>query len=75
MGSFGSGDASPHALHAGSALSHDFSVFQEGLREIEHIGNVIKEFKRNLRRGSSAQSSPVIDKLKRGWPATHRGFD
>ena len=75
MGSFGSGDASPHILHAGSALSHDSPVFQEGLREIEHIGDATKEFKRNLRRGSSAQSSPVIDKPQRGWPATHRGFD
>lgn len=61
-GSFGSDYPSHRILHAGSALPHDSATFQTDLREIEHINQATKEFKRNLRRGSSAQSSPIIGK-------------
>lgn len=74
-GFFGSGSASRRLLHAGSALSHDSLAFREGIQEIEHIDNATKEFKRRLRRGSSAQSSPVIGKRQAEWPAPHRGFN
>ena len=74
-GSFNSDSASRRILHAGSAISHDSPAFREGLQEIEHIENATKEFKRKLRRGSSAQSSPVIGKRPRDWPAPHRDFN
>ena len=74
-GSFGSDRASRRVLRAGSALSCDSLAFREGLQEIEHIDNATKEFKLKLRRGSSAQSSPVIGKRQGGWPAPHHGFN
>ena len=61
-GSFKSNDTSPRILHAGSALPQDSPAFRIGLQEIEHIHHVTKEFKRNLCRGSSVQSSPVVGK-------------
>ena len=67
--------ASPRILHAGSALPHDSSAFREGLQEIKHIEYATKEFKRRLRRGSSAQSSPVIGKRQGDWPPPHRGYN
>lgn len=72
-GSF-SDSASPRVLHIGLALSHESLTFQEGLQEIEHIDNATKEL-RKMRRGSSAQSSPVIGKRQGDWPAPHRGFN
>ena len=72
-GSFDSNCASPRILHAGSALPQDSPAFQTGLQEIEHIDQATKEFKRNLCRGSSAQSSPVIGKRQGDWPALYRG--
>ena len=74
-GFFGSDGVSPRILHVGSALSHNSPAFREGLQEIEHIDRATKEFKRSLRRGSSAQSSPVIGKRQGDWPAPHRGFN
>ena len=67
--------ASPHILHPGSALPHDSSTFQKGLEEIKHIDYMTKEFKRSLRRGSSAQSSPVMGKRQGDWPTPHCGFN
>ena len=75
IGSFSSDSASPRILYAGSALSHDSPTFREGLQEIKHIDNATKEFKRSLRRGSSAQSSPVVGKRQGDWPAPHPGFN
>lgn len=74
-GSFGLSSGTARSLHAGSALSHDSPAFRAGLQEIQHIDYATKEFKRRLRSGSSAQSSP--DKLKRQgeWPAPHRGYN
>ncbi len=71
-GYFGADSASPYILHAGSALSHDSPALREGLQEIEHINHATKEFERSLRRGSSAQCSPVMDKRQGDWPAPHR---
>lgn len=67
--------ASPRILHAGLALPHDSPAFREGLQEIEHIEYATKEFKRILRRGSNAQSSPVIGKRQGDWPTPHRGYN
>ena len=53
---------SPRILHEGSALPHDSPAFRVGLQEIKHIDDAIKEFQLSLRRGSSAQSSPVMGK-------------
>ena len=74
-GSFDSNHASPCILHAGSALPHNSPAFQAGLREIEHINHATKEFRRNLCRGPSAQSSPVTGKRQGDWPGPHRGDD
>ena len=74
-GSFGSNGTSPRILHAGSALPQDSPAFRIGLQEIEHIHHATKEFKRNLRRGSSVQSSPVKGKYQGDWPAPQRGND
>lgn len=73
-GSFDSDCASPRILHAGSALPHDSPAFREALQEMKRIDYATKEFKRSLRRGSSAQSSPVMGKRQGGWPALHRGY-
>ena len=72
-GSFESDDTSLRILHPGSALPQDSPAFRIGLQEIEHIHHATKEFKRNLRRGSSVQSSPVTGKHQGDWPALHRG--
>ena len=72
-GFFESDGASPRVLHAGLALPQDSPAFRLGLQEIEHIHHATKEFKRNLRRGSSVQSSPVIGKRQVDWPALHQG--
>ena len=61
-GSFSTDRASRHVLHPGSALLSDSVAFREGLQEIEHIDNATKEFKRKMRRGSSAPSSPIVGK-------------
>ena len=61
-GSFASNGTSPRILHPGLALPQDSPAFRIGLQEIEHIHNATKEFKRNLCRGSSVQSSPVLGK-------------
>ena len=74
-GSFGPDYASPRILHAGWALPHDSPAFREALQEIKRIDTVTKEFNRNLRRGSSAQSSPVMGKRQGDWPAPHRGYN
>lgn len=66
--------ASPRILHEGSALPHDSPAFREGLQEIKHIEYATREFKRSLRRGSNAQSSPVIGKRQGDWLAPHRGY-
>ena len=73
-GSFGSDGSSPRILHAGSALSRDSPVFREVLQEIERIDSATKEFKRILRRGSSAQSSLIVGKYQGNWPAPHGGY-
>ena len=65
---------SPRILHAGLALPHDSPAFRKGLEEIKHIEYATKEFKRSLRRGSSAQSSLVISKRQGDWHAPHRGY-
>ena len=72
-GSFESNGASPRILHPGLALPRDSPAFRIGLQEIEHIRQATKEFKRNLRRGSSVHSSPVTGKRQEDWPALHRG--
>ena len=61
-GFFESHGSSPRILHRGLALPHNSPAFRIGLQEIEHIHNATKEFKRNLCRGSSVQSSPVMGK-------------
>ncbi len=75
MGSFDSDCTDPRILHTGSALPRDTPVFQTGLQEMKQIDHATKEFKRRLRRGSSAQSSPVIGKRQGDWPALHRGYN
>ena len=67
--------ASPRILHAGSALAHDSPAFRVGLQEIKHMEHATKEFKRSLRRGSSAQSSPIMGKRQGDWPALHPGYN
>ena len=74
-GSFDPDHASPRILHAGVALPHDSPAFRAGLEELEHIDQATKELKRSLRRGSSAQSSPVIAQRQGHWPAPLRGYD
>ncbi|KAL8734050.1 MAG: hypothetical protein Q9166_001811 [cf. Caloplaca sp. 2 TL-2023] len=74
-GFFEPDSASPHILHAGTALPYNSSAFREGLQEIKDIDYATKEFKRSLRRGSSAQSSPAIGKRQGDWPALHRGYN
>ena len=66
--------ASPRILHAGLALPDDSPAFRKGLQEIKHIEYVTKQFKRNLRRGSSAQSSPVTGKRQGEWHVPHPGY-
>ncbi|KAI4231063.1 MAG: hypothetical protein L6R40_007854 [Gallowayella cf. fulva] len=73
-GFFESDRASPRILHAGLALPDDSPAFRKGLQEIKHIEYATKEFKRSLRRGSSAQSSPVTGKRQGDWHAPHRDF-
>ena len=75
MGSFDSDCTGPRILHTGSALPRDTPVFQTGLQDMKQIDHPTKEFKRSLRRGSSAQSSPVIGKRQGDWPALHRGYN
>ena len=72
-GSFESDGTSPRIVHPGSALPQHSPAFRIGLQEIEHIHRATKEFKRNLRRGSSVQSSPVSGKHQGDWPALQRG--
>ena len=72
-GSFDPDRASIRTLQTGSALPHDSPAFRMGLQEIKHIDYATKEFKRSLRRGSSAQSSPVMGKRQGDLPALHRG--
>ena len=74
-GSFDSDNTTSRILHTGVALSGESPVLQEGLQEIENMEAATREFKRSLRRGSSAQSSPVTVKLQKNWSAPHRGFD
>lgn len=66
--------ASPHILHAGSALPNNSPAFRKGLQEIKHIEYATKEFKRSLRRGSIAQSSPVTGKRQGEWHLPHPGY-
>ncbi|KAL8723060.1 MAG: hypothetical protein Q9181_007362 [Wetmoreana brouardii] len=66
--------ANPRILHVGSALPHDSPAFREGLQESKHIEIATNEFKRSLRRGSSAQSSPVMGKRQVDWRASHSGY-
>ncbi|KAL8855548.1 MAG: hypothetical protein Q9178_007817 [Gyalolechia marmorata] len=66
--------ASPHILHAGSALPNDSPAFRKGLQEIKHIEYATKEFKRSLRRGSIAQSSPVTGKRQEEWHVPYPGY-
>ncbi|KAL8800745.1 MAG: hypothetical protein Q9182_004950 [Xanthomendoza sp. 2 TL-2023] len=66
--------ASPHILHAGSALPNDSPAFRKGLQEIKHIEYATEEFKRSLRRGSIAQSSPVTGKRQGDWHVPHPGY-
>ena len=74
-GSFDPDYASPCILHVGSALPHDSPAFREAVQEMKHIDYATKEFNRSLRRGSSAQSSPVMGKRQGDWPAPHRGYN
>ena len=67
LGCFEADDTKPRILHVGSALSHDSAVFRRGLEEIETIRHARKAFERNLRKGSSAQSSPIIAKHNGEW--------
>ena len=73
-GSFESTGTNPRILHAGLALPQDSPAFRIGLQEIQHIHHATKEFKRNLRRGSSVHSLPVAGKRQEDWPALHRGI-
>ncbi|KAI4087747.1 MAG: hypothetical protein L6R37_008287 [Teloschistes peruensis] len=66
--------ANAHILHAGSALPNDSPAFRKGLQEIKHIEYATKEFKRSLRRGSTAQSSPVTGKRQGDWHVPHPGY-
>lgn len=66
-GSFGPDGFNPRVLYMGSALSHDSLAFREGLEEIERIDIATKEFTYSLRRGSSAQSSPLVAKHQGNW--------
>lgn len=72
-GSFDS-DASSRELHPGLALSHDSSAFRECHQEIASIERKTAEFKRSLRRGSSAKSSPVMAKSQSNWPGPQSEF-
>lgn len=63
----------PCILHPGLILPQDSPAFRVGLQEIQHIDNATKEFRRSLRRGSSVQSSSIMDKRPGDWPASHRG--
>ena len=72
-GSFDPDFASPRILHAGWLLPHDSPAFQEAFQEIKRIDYETKEFNRSLRRGSSAQNSPIIGKRQGDWPPPHRG--
>ncbi|KAK3167809.1 hypothetical protein OEA41_004255 [Lepraria neglecta] len=74
-GSFDPNYASSCILHVGSALPHDSPAFREAFQERKHIDHMTKEFNRSLRRGSSAQSSPVMGKRQADWLAPHRGFN
>jgi len=75
MGSFDSDSTGPRILHRGSALPRNTPVFQTGLQEMKQIDHATKEFRRSLRRGSSAQSSPVMGKHQGDWPAPYRGYN
>ena len=74
-GSFDSINARHQILHTGLALSHDSPAFQEGLREIEQISHMTKEFERGLRKRAGTQSSPTMENRQGQWPAPHSGFD
>lgn len=74
-GSFASDGTSTRILHAGCALSQGSPALRDGLQEIERIDRETKQFKRSLRRGPSAQSSPVISKYQGNWPAPHLGYN
>lgn len=74
-GSFDSDSAKPHILHPGSALAHESPAFREALQEMKRIDYATKEFKRSIRRGSSAQSTPVMGKRQADWPAPHGGYN
>lgn len=74
-GFFGPDGARHQILHAGLALSHGSPAFQEGLREIEHINHMTKEFERGLRKRAGTQSSPITDNRQGEWPAPHSGFN
>ena len=73
-GTFDAEDTSPRVLHPGWALSHDSPAFREALLETKRIEQEMKDFKLRLRRGSSAQSSPMLDK-NLAWPAQSRGYN
>ncbi|CAO1598714.1 hypothetical protein XANCAGTX0491_002474 [Xanthoria calcicola] len=73
-GFFEADGARPQILHAGLALPHDSPAFRKGLEEIKGIEYATKEFNRRLRRGSSAQSSPVTGRLQGDWHAPHPGY-
>lgn len=75
IGSFDPDYASPRILYAGLALPHDSPAFREGLAEINQIDHAIKELNRSLRRGPSAQSSPVMAKHQGEWPAPHHRYN
>ena len=61
-GFFDSTSPKPLILHRGLELPKDSPAFQTSLEEIEHINHATKIFKRSIRSGSMAQSSPVIGK-------------
>lgn len=72
-GSFGADDSKSRILHTGLALSNQCPAFEEGLQEIVDMGNFLKEVKLNMRKGSSAQSSPVLNKRPADWSLAPRG--
>ena len=67
VGSFGSEDSKSRVLHTGFALSNQCPAFEDGLQEIVDNDNYLKEVKLNMRKGSSAQSSPVVNKRPADW--------
>lgn len=74
-GVFDSGPASPRStLSPGFYLPRDCPAFRHALEEIKHVEHATEELHRKLRRGSSAQTSPAMNRIQGEWPSHHRGY-